>query len=358
MSRNDNSTIVSLHRPFHSPLWVARWVCEYIRFYSSHKADRIDSTDFFFFFIHRLVKLYAKNENIQEYVSRSTVEEVYAYFYQYKTTEERREMLDSIMHSSRSSQIEKHVYSIYKASTYAVNLAEDKLGFLHKNHLTEAGAELHLQKTPSVGVRLADRVVYLRQVLARDFYFFVPFCMLQWYGKDGLQPESAIFDFSEKYHKVTRFDYTHCSHDNYTKVRMQWINQLNILTENKRIKDWVKEVIIDQYASQYEELKIEIKEFVKDQKKSIESSDKLEVFYETYRSLIDTSDGSGYVNLYDIMSKMPRMGYNKFNNLLQAYYEQRNRKENIFLINIIATLDLRKRFMVRGKPVMKIKIQR
>ena len=34
------------------------------------------------------------------------------------------------------------------------------------------------------------------------------------------------------------------------------------------------------------------------------------------------------------------------------------RKENIFLINIIATLDLRKRFIVRGKPVMKIKILR
>ena len=358
MSRKNYSTIVSLHRPFHSQLWVARWVCEYIHFYSSQDAARIDSVDFFFFFINRLKRLYAKNENIQEYVSRSTVDEVCSYFNQYKTMKEKREVLDSIMHSPRSEQIEKHVYSLYKASTYAVNLAEDKLGLIRKNHLTEAGEKLHLQKKPSVGVRLVDRVVYLRQILTRDFYFFVPFCMLQWYSKERMQPESAIFDFSEKYHKVSRFDYTHCSHDNYTKVRMQWINQLNILTENKRIRDWATKVIIDQYASQYNELQTEIKEFVKDQKKNIKSSDKLDVLYEAYSSLVGTSDGSGYVNLYDIMSKIPKMGYNKFNNLLQTYYEQRNRKENIFLINIIATLDLRKRFVVRGKPVMKIKIQR
>lgn len=358
MSSKDYSTIVSLHRPFHSPLWVARWVCEYIRFFLSQNATRIDSADFFFFFIRRLVKLYAKNENIQEYVSRFTVEEVFTYFNQYKTMEERKDILDSIMHSSRSTQIEKHIYSIYKASTYAVNLAEDKLGFIERNRLTEAGEKLHLQKKPAVGVKMADRVVYLRQILTRDFYFFVPFCMLQWYGKDGLQPENTIFDFSEKYHKVPRFDYTHCSHDNYTKVRMQWIHQLNILTERKRIRDWAKEVIKDQYPLQYEELQIEIREFVKNQKKNIEGNDRLNVFYVTYKSLVDTSDGSGYVNLYDIMSKMPHMGYNKFNVLLQTYYEQRNRKENIFLINIIATLDLRKRFVVRGKPVMKIKIQR
>ena len=357
MSRKDYSTIVSLHRPFHSQLWVARWVCEYIHFYSSQDAARIDSVDFFFFFVNRLKRLYSKNENIQEYVSRSTVDEVCSYFNQYKTMKEKREVLDSIMHSPRSEQIEKHVYSLYKASTYAVNLAEDKLGLIRKNHLTEAGEKLHLQKKPSVGVRLVDRVVYLRQILTRDFYFFVPFCMLQWYRKDGLQPDNAIFVFSEKYHKVPRFDYTHCSHDNYTKVRMQWLNQLNILTRNQKIRNWVKDEIIHNYAQHYEELQTEIKEFVKDQKKNIEGNNRLSDLYTAYKSLMHMSDGSGYVNLYDIMTKM-RMGFDRFEKLLVSYYEQRNRKENIYLINIIATMDLRRRFVVRGKPVMKIKIQK
>lgn len=359
MNSVDNSTIVSLHRPFHGPLWVARWVCEFVRFYKKDSnGGGINSADFFLFYIFRLKKLYDKHDEINEYVSRQTIEDVCGYFAQLKTISQKKNALDVILHSKRNPGTESHVYSVYKASTYAVNLAEDKLGFLKKGELTDAGKQLHLQRTPSIEIKNSDRQIYLQQILAKDFYFFVPFCMLQKYKKEGIDPDDAIFDFSEKYHKVSRFDYTHCSHDNYTKVRMQWIAQLNILTENKRIRDWAKEVIIDQYSSQYNELQTEIKGFVKNQKKNIESSDKLDVFYEAYKSLIGTSDGSGYVNLYDIMSKMPRIGYNKFNNLLQTYYEQRNKKENIFLINIIATLDLRKRFVVRGKPVMKIKIQR
>jgi len=357
MNNIDNSTIVSLHRPYHSPLWVARWVCEYIRFYSSQDATRIDSADFFFFFIRRLVKMYEKNENIQEYVSRSTIEEVFSYFNQYKTKEERNEMLDSIMHSSRSSQLEKHVYSIYKASTYAVNLAEDKLGFIEGNNLTEIGGKLNLQKTPNVDIKASDRLIFLYQILAKDFYFFVPFCMLQQYKNKGVQPEDAIFDFSQQYHKVQRFDYTHRSHDNYTKVRMQWIIQLKILSESNRIKKWVSEAIEKQYNEQFEILQKEIKEFTKEYLKGINKDTKLDAFYDVYKALSRRGDGSGYVNLYD-MSLQMNMGYVRFEELLQTYYEQRNRKEHIFLVNIIATMDVRRRFVVYGKPVMKIKIQK
>ena len=359
MNSVDNSTIVSLHRPFHGPLWVARWVCEFVRFYKKDSnGGRINSADFFLFYIFRLKKLYDKHDEIYEYVSRQTIEDVCGYFAQLKTISQKKNALDVILHSKRDPGTESHVYSVYKASTYAVNLAEDKLGFIKKGGLTDAGKQLHLQRTPSIDIKNSDRRVYLQQILAKDFYFFVPFCMLQKYKKEGIDPDNAIFDFSERYHKVQRFDYTHCSHDNYTKVRMQWISQLDILTDNHRLRTWVKEEITNIYAKQFEDLQAEIKEFVKDQKKNIESIDKLEVFYDAYSSLIGTSDGSGYVDLYDIMSRMPHMGYNKFNNLLQTYYEQRNRKENIFLINIIATLDLRKRFIVRGKPVMKIKILR
>lgn len=355
----DNTTIVSLHRPYHSPLWVARWVCEFVCFFKKDSnGGRINSADFFLFYIFRLKKLYDKHDEINEYVSRQTIEDVCGYFAQLKTTSQKKKALDVILHSKRMHGTESHVYSVYKASTYAVNLAEDKLGFIRKGELTDAGKQLHLQRTPSVDLKNSDRRVYLQQILAKDFYFFVPFCMLQKYKKDGIDPDDAIFDFSVRYHKVQRFDYTHCSHDNYTKVRMQWISQLNILTDNHRLRTWVKEEITDIYAKQFEDLQAEIKEFVKDQINRRRKNKELDMFYEVYNSLVGTSEGSGYVNLYDIMYNMPRIGYDRFNKLLQAYYEQRHRKENIFLINIIATMDLRKRFFVRSKPVMKIKIQR
>lgn len=359
MSSVDNSTIVSLHRPYHSPLWVARWVCEFVCFFKKDSnGGRINSADFFLFYIFRLKKLYDKHDEINEYVSRQTIEDVCGYFAQLKTTSQKKKALDVILHSKRMHGTESHVYSVYKASTYAVNLAEDKLGFLKKGELTDAGKQLHLQRTPSIDIKNSDRRVYLQQILAKDFYFFVPFCMLQKYKKDGIDPDDAIFDFSVRYHKVQRFDYTHCSHDNYTKVRMQWISQLNILTDNLRFRTWVKEEITNIYAKQFEDLQAEIIEFVKAQLNRIRKNKKLDMFYEVYNSLVGTSDGSGYVNLYDIMYNMPRIGYDRFNKLLQAYYEQRHRNENIFLINIIATMDLRKRFVVRSKPVMKIKIQR
>ena len=355
----DNTTIVSLHRPYHSPLWVARWVCEFVRFFKKDSnGGRINSADFFLFYIFRLKKLYDKHDDVNEYVSRQTIEDVCGYFAQLKTTSQKKKALDVILHSKRMHGTESHVYSVYKASTYAVNLAEDKLGFIRKGELTDAGKQLHLQRTPSVELKNSDRRVYLQQILAKDFYFFVPFCMLQKYKKDKIEPDDAIFDFSVRYHKVQRFDYTHCSHENYTKVRMQWISQLNILTDNHRLRTWVKEEITDIYAKQFEDLQAEIKEFVKDQINRRRKNKELDMFYEVYNSLVGTSEGSGYVNLYDIMYNMPRIGYDRFNKLLQAYYEQRHRKENIFLINIIATMDLRKRFFVRSKPVMKIKIQR
>ena len=178
------------------------------------------------------------------------------------STSQKKKALDVILHSKRMHGTESHVYSVYKASTYAVNLAEDKLGFIRKGELTDAGKQLHLQRTPSVELKNSDRRVYLQQILAKDFYFFVPFCMLQKYKKDGIDPDDAIFDFSVRYHKVQRFDYTHCSHENYTKVRMQWISQLNILTDNHRLRTWVKEEITEIYAKQFEDLQAEIKEFV------------------------------------------------------------------------------------------------
>ena len=353
----NNLTIVSLHRPYHSPLWIARWVCEYVQFYvSKHDKKKINGAKFFIWYVYRLRKLYAKNGQINEYVSRKTVDEVCDYFDKFSSAE-KEELLDGILHTRRVTGIERHIYSVYKASTYAVNLAEDKLGLVLGKKLTNAGEQLHLCRTPSTKISKEDKVILLQQILEKDFYFFVPYCLLQAYRREGIEPDEAIFEFSEKYYPVTRFDYTHCSHDNYTKVRKQWINQLSLLTTTNRLRNWVKKVIISHDSSQYAIMQEQVEKFVRAGKKLMSQKGELDGMYKVYTSLLDTSDGSGYVNLYDIMTKM-RKGYERFNSLLQLYYEERSRKENIYLINIIATMDVRKRFMVRGKPVMKIKIQK
>ena len=353
-----NSTIVSLHRPYHSPLWIARWVCEYVRFYVSEPdKKKINGAKFFIWYIYRLRKLYAKNDKINEYVSRKTIEEVCLYFDKLKSSVEKEELLDGIMHAKRVTEIERHIYSVYKASTYAVNLAEDKLGLVLGKKLSDAGEQLHLSRTPNTKITKEDKVILLRQILEKDYYFFVPYCLLQAYRKEGINPDAAIFAFSEQYYPVSRFDYTHCSHDNYTKVRHQWINQLSLLTTTNRLRNWVKNEIVRLDSSLYQIVQEQVEKFVGARMKIMNRKNDLDDFYRVYKSLLNTSEGSGYVNLYDIMITMHK-GYERFNSLLQLYYDERSRKENIYLINIIATMDVRKRFIVRGKPVMKIKIQK
>lgn len=355
---NNNLTIVSLHRPYHSPLWIAKWVCEYVRFYVSRfDKKKINRAKFFIWYVYRLRTLYAKNGEINEYVSRKTIDDVCEYLDQFKSDAQRENLLDDVMHTKRITEMERHIYSVYKASTYAVNLAEDKLGLVLGKKLTSAGEQLHLCRTPNTKIAKKDKVIFLRQILEKDYYFFVPYCLLQTYRREGIEPDEAIFEFSEKYYPVTRFDYTHCSHDNYTKVRKQWINQLTILTATNRLQNWVKNEIISIDSSLYENVIAQVVEFVGIRKRLINKKNELDDFFRAYKSLLNTSEGSGYVNLYDIMFTMHK-GYERFNSLLQLYYDERSRKENIFLINIIATMDVRKRFTVRGKPVMKIKIQK
>lgn len=354
----ENTTIVSLHRPFHSPLWVARWVCEYLYFYKPKSTkNNINAATFFLWYIYRLKKLYSKNENINEYISRKTIEEVCDYFNSFHSNASKLKKLEVILHKKRNDSIDKHIYSTYKASTYAINLAEDKLGLVAGVELTNVGKQLHFYSAPNTKIITADKVIFLRQILEKDFYFFVPYCLLQTYYKMGFDLDKAIFDFSERYYPISRFDYTHCSHDNYTKVRMQWINQLGILTENNKLRQWVRNEIQNIYSLQFDIIQKQIIEFISSKKKHSLRSARLDAMYQVYMTLLNSSEGSGYVNLYDIMTKM-RMGYERFNSLLQLYYDERSRKENIFLINIIATMDVRKRFVVRGKPVMKIKIQK
>ena len=108
MNSVDNSTIVSLHRPFHGPLWVARWVCEFVRFYKKDSnGGRINSADFFLFYIFRLKKLYDKHDEINEYVSRQTIEDVCGYFAQLKTISQKKNALDVILHSKKSKRVGK-----------------------------------------------------------------------------------------------------------------------------------------------------------------------------------------------------------------------------------------------------------
>lgn len=50
------------------------------------------------------------------------------------------------------------------------------------------------------------------------------------------------------------------------------------------------------------------------------------------------------------------MGYEKFQIFLTHFYQEERLVSNIFFINIVSTIEQRKRFYIGNAPVMKIKI--
>ena len=80
------------------------------------------------------------------------------------------------------------------------------------------------------------------------------------------------------------------------------------------------------------------------------------LFYKSYKNNLNIQkDKSGFVNLYNICSDM-KMNYAKFNAFISEFYESERLKKNIYFINIVSTIDQRKRFYIRKTPVLKIKI--
>ena len=62
-----------------------------------------------------------------------------------------------------------------------------------------------------------------------------------------------------------------------------------------------------------------------------------------------------FVNLYDIKKDL-RMSFENFEKMLNDYYEHERKNQLILFSNTVTSIDKRKRFYIRNKPVVKIKI--
>ena len=79
-------------------------------------------------------------------------------------------------------------------------------------------------------------------------------------------------------------------------------------------------------------------------------------FLSAYKALLKKQDCvNGYVDLYDLLDCM-KMSYKSFSAFLREFYEIERMSRNIFFINIVSTIDQKKRFYIRETPVLKIKI--
>ena len=87
---------------------------------------------------------------------------------------------------------------------------------------------------------------------------------------------------------------------------------------------------------------------------------KLEEQYDKIRSSYEQLQKKGlaeygYVNLYDVKKNF-RLSYESFNELLNSYYTAYRHIEIILFSNTVSSIDMRRRFLVDGNSVLKIRI--
>lgn len=357
----DYKVLDSLHRPFHRPLWIVKWVCYFIHLRSKKPDNCIyakDRTvDFYFLLIEWLHNRYPQDSD--GIPSATSVDEVWSYFIQINKTD-RESRLREILLKKREKGIETKIYSTYKASSYYLNLADDKLHFLDNSDNSPNWRSEQLTKgVLKSGISRVDRKIYLWHILQNDGHFFLSMCLLHKpIGKYKLKMETEIFKFMQRYYPMTNFDYTRQSHNNYYVVRKRWIELLQITNENGTLS----KVLTNTVASDINLEKIftdvdnKVKEYTTELRKRSNFIKQKKEFIAIYRKLVSKSeDKSNFVNLYDICKEM-KMGYEKFQIFLTQFYQEERLVRDIFFINIVSTIEQRKRFYIGNTPVIKIKI--
>lgn len=357
------NVIDSLHRPFHRPLWMVKWVCYFInqrdKECQGYLFYKDITTDLFFFLIEQLYYNYPQDSD--GVPSKESVNIVRSFFVTVDK-ERKEEILKSILIKKREKGIETKIYSIYKAASYYLNLSDNKLHFLNEKGEVSCWRQRQLTKAVlKSGINEVDRKIYLRQILQFDGHFFVSMCLLQKpVKKYDLKMEDEIFKFMQRYYPISNFEYTKQSHSNYYVVRKRWIELLRAINDEGTLSKILINTIKDNtcFEAVYRDVEKNVKDFTNDIRKKSNFIKNKKKFIVIYQKLVQTSeDKSNFVNLYDI-SKELRMGFQRFQEFLTQFYQEERFVRNIFFVNVVSTIEQRKRFYIGNSPVMKIKLSK
>lgn len=351
----------SLHRPFHRPIWIVKWVCYFILLRSKNPNKYIqtkeETADFYFILLEWLHTNYPQDSD--GIPSKESVDEVWNYFLSIDFSN-RENKLREIISKSREKGIETKIYSTYKASSYYLNLADDKLHFLNNTDSSQNWQPKQLTKRVlKSGISTNDRKIYIWHILQNDGHFFLSMCLLyKPIARYELKMESEIFKFMQRYYPMANFDYTRQSHSNYYVVRKRWIELLQIINEKGHLSSILTNIIMGDRNLEkvFRDVECKVKEYSLELRKRGNFIKQKKVFISIYQKYMSkTEDKSNFVHLYDICKEM-KMSYEKFQIFLTLFYQEERLVRNIFFINIVSTIEQRKRFYIGNTPVMKIKI--
>ncbi|WP_168802032.1 hypothetical protein, partial [Chryseobacterium candidae] len=292
--------------------------------------------------------------------SKNSVDAVFSYL-ENKNRKELFEQIPQII-KNRNTPVEKQIYSTYKAASYFINLAKDKFHLINeKNKLTEKGKLLLSLRANFFKLSSKEQKFFFQRIIEVDFHFFISTALFIKIQKKYKLKEfkNEIFNFLDLHFGIRHFNFTSSSLDNYNKVRMFWMDEIGLLDTNFNIKKiFLKEIQQMGFEEDYMKLLNSFNTYEKQnfrsKKNYLQNRNK---FLDVYKTSILKANDLGFVNLYDLKDGM-RISYEGFQKFLNEFYENEKSNYNIFFNNIVSSIDRRKRFYVRNKPIINIKIKK
>lgn len=366
--KKDFIYLLGLHRPYNMSLKGVTWVCSFIK----RNEDRTISiapshfyVEFYRFHIKQILKHPSKDDNEQQgVISANKALVAQKWILQRKNTLEIENDISKIL-QKRNDKIDQTVYSTYKNTSYYITLAK-KLNYIDANYkLTSFGYALVEASNRFYKLSKKEQESFFLRIVEHDGDIFLPL-LFSLYFKNKYFNEKYFNErralhlvYLDQCLKVNYFEYVEKSQSkNYDKVRLKWIEDLDVVNAYSKIRKRYVELLesssLKRKYSFYNDAAISfINTYVKVAKNDDEFKITLESEYQKMCAL-GKSD-LDFVNLYELKSQM-RMSFSKFERLLNNYYNYYSKEKPILFSNIVSSVDARKRFIIKGTPVIKIRI--
>lgn len=354
--------IKSLHRPYNQNLNSIKWVCKFIQHKNSN--NEITKSEFYIeFYIYLIKKLYNqyKKTRVQSLApglpSNDTIKKSYQYII--TTNHNNRKKIINNSLSKRENEIDRAIFSSYKASSYYINLAKDKLEFIDNNYsLNEKGKLLISLRSGDLKLSRKEKYVFFKAIIENDFHFFISLLLLKKIEKkiNNLDIEKLHYDFLVDKYNIKHFNFTEASQLNFSTVRNYWINDLDVLDKNLNIRKVFLDIIINNgFENDFNEIKEQISLFYKENIIAKSKFQKTtELFFNVYKA--SNKNELGFVALQEIAKNM-HLGKLTFQKFISEFYESEKNKFNIFFNNIVQSNSYNNQYFVRNRPVVNIRIK-
>lgn len=352
-----------MHRPYNQNLNSVKWVCSFIK--DKNSSNEVAKSDFYFeFYVYLIKKLYNLYKNnpteslthgIPSYESiKKSYDSIIGI-----TKEKKKKIINESL-AKRITDVDRSIFSTYKATSYFINLAKDKLDFVdHNNQLKSTGETLVNLRSGSFKLSTKEKEILFSSIIKRDFHFFISLALLQKIQKKikNLSIEEIHFEFLIDKFGIKHFRYTEASNEkNFSKVREHWINDLGFLDKNFNIKKSYLEIIIgDGYEELYKKIKKQVDEYYREK---VISKSKIQKKIDLFLLIYQTAPKNelGFLSLQEIAERM-HLGKKSFQTFISEFYELERNKYNIFFNNVVQAISGKNQYFIRNRPVVNIRIK-